>query len=144
MLDLSQSVQDDLPPYLGKRKREWAGIISLNNFDAILGESSDSLPKEAFQRTYVQLNLSICTAGVKEGWSQRDCQEEYQSVLLNLSDGLIDGDGWYKDSQYLYSEDRIVVHEAQLDVACSGPIQVQGTKALTALLTSLGCDFTPD
>ena len=36
-----------------------------------------------------------------------------------LSDGLearlIDGDRWYKDNQYLYYEDRIVVPQARLD-----------------------------
>ena len=44
---------------------------------------------------------------------------EYKCVLNSLSDGLeaglIDGDHWYKDNQYLYYEDRIVVPEAPLD-----------------------------
>ena len=96
-----------------------ADYISRNNFDALLGESSEALAKEAFQRMDVQLDLSMRTAGVLEGWSLRDYQAEYQCVLSTLSDGLearlIDGDRWYKDNQYLYYEDRIVVPKARLD-----------------------------
>ena len=100
-------------------KNEMADYISRNNFDALLGESSEALAKEAFQRMDVQLDLSMRTAGVLEGWSLRDYQAEYQCVLSTLSDGLEarlpDGDRWYKDNQYLYYEDRIVVPEARLD-----------------------------
>ena len=67
----------------------------------------------------VQLDLSMRTAGVLEGWSLPDYHAEYKCVLNSLSDGLearlIDGDRWYKDIQYLYYEDRIVVPEARLD-----------------------------
>ena len=82
------------------------------------GESSEELDKEAFQRTDVQLDLSMHTAGVPEGWSLRDYRDEYKCVLNSLSDGLeahmIGRDRWYKDNQYLYYEDRIVVPEARL------------------------------
>ena len=57
----------------------------------------------------VKLDLSMRNARVLEGCSLRDYQEEYQCVLQTLTDGLeahlIDGDRWYKDSQYLYFED---------------------------------------
>ena len=100
-------------------KIEMADYISRNNFDALLRESSEALAKEAFQRMNVQLDLSMRTAGVLEGWSLRDYHAEYKCVLNSLSDGrvagLIDGDRWYKDNQYLYYEDRIVVPEARLD-----------------------------
>ena len=100
-------------------KNEMADYISRNNFDTLLGESSESLAKEAFQRMDVQLDLSMRTAGVLEGWSLGDYQAEYQCVLSTLSDGLearlIDGDRWYKDNQYLYYEDRIDPPEARLD-----------------------------
>ena len=46
-----------------------ADYISRNNSDALLGESSEALAKEAFQRMDVQLDLSMRTAGVLEGWS---------------------------------------------------------------------------
>ena len=82
-----------------------ADYISCNNFDALLGVNSQPLAKEALQRMDVQLDLSMCTAGVLEGWSLRDYPAEYKCVLNYLSDGLearlIDGDRWYKDNQYL-------------------------------------------
>ena len=100
-------------------KNEMADYISRNNFAALLVESSEALAKEAFQRMDVQLDLSMRTASVLEGWSLRDYHAEYKCVLQSLSDGLearlIDGDHSYKDNQYLYYEDRIVVPEARLD-----------------------------
>ena len=100
-------------------KNEMADYISRNDFDALLGESSEALAKEAFQRMDVQLDLSMRTAGVLEGLSLRDYNAEYKCPLNSLSDGLearlIDGDRWYKDHQYLYYEDRIFVPEARLD-----------------------------
>ena len=100
-------------------KKDMADYISRNNFDALIGESSEGLTKEAFQRMDVQLDLSMRHAGVLEGWSLRDYHAEYKCVLNCLSDGLearlVDGDRWYKENQYLYYEDRIVVTEARLD-----------------------------
>ena len=102
-------------------KNKMADYICRNNFDALLRESSEALAKEAFQRMDIdiQLDLSMRTAGVLEGWSLRDYHAEYKCVLNSFSDGLepclIDGDRWYKDNQYLYYEDRIVVPEAGLD-----------------------------
>ena len=100
-------------------KNEMADSISRNNFDALLGESSEALAKEAFQCMDVQLDLSMRTAGILEGWSLRDYHAEYKCALNSLSDGLearlIDGDRWYTDNQYVYYEDRIVVPEARLD-----------------------------
>ena len=67
----------------------------------------------------VQLDLSMCTAGNLEGWSLTDYQSEYRKILQTLSTGLeprvIDGHQWYKNNQYLFYEDRIVVPEARLD-----------------------------
>ena len=98
-------------------KNEMADYISRNSFDALLGESSEALAKEAFQCMDIQLDLSMRTGGVLEGWSLRDYHAEYKCVLNSLSDGLearmIDGDRWYKDNQHLYYEDRIVVPEAR-------------------------------
>ena len=75
-----------------------ADYISRNNFDALLGESSEALAKEVFQRMGLQLDLSMRTAGLLEGRSLSDYQAEYQCVLHSLSDGLearlIDGDCW--------------------------------------------------
>ena len=101
------------------RKNELSDYISRNNFDALIGESSEALAKEAFQRMDVQLDLSVRTAGILEGWSLTDYQSEYKKILQTLSTGLeprvIDGHQWYKNNQYLFYEDRIVVPEARLD-----------------------------
>ena len=67
----------------------------------------------------VQLDLSMHTAGVLEGWSLTDFQSEYKNILQTLSTGLetcvIDGHQWYENNQSLSYEDRIVVPEARLD-----------------------------
>ena len=67
----------------------------------------------------VQLDLSMRTAGILEGWSLTDYQSEYKEILQTLSTGLeprvIDGHQWYKNNQYLLYEDCIVVPEARLD-----------------------------
>ena len=101
------------------KKNKLSDYISRNNFDALIGESSEVLAKEAFQRMDVQLDLFMCTAGILEGWSLTDYQSEYKEILQTLSTGLeprvIDGHQWYKNNQYLFYEDRIVVAEARLD-----------------------------
>ena len=100
-------------------KNEMAHYISRKSFDAPLGESSEELAKEALQRMDVELDFCMRTAGVLEGWSLRDNHAECKCGITSLSDGLearlIDVDRWYKDNQYLYYEDRIVVAEARLD-----------------------------
>ena len=67
----------------------------------------------------VQLDPSMRTAGILEGWSLTDYQSEYKEILGTLSTGLeprvIDGHQWYKNNQYLFYEDQIVVPEARLD-----------------------------
>ena len=100
-------------------KNELSDYISHNKFDVLIGESSEALAKEAFQRMDVQLDLSMRTAGILEGWSLTDYQSEYKEILQTLSNGLeprvIDGHQWYKNNQYLFYKDRIVVPEAHLD-----------------------------
>ena len=100
-------------------KNERAHCISRDNFDALLGETSEASARGTFQRIGVQLDLSTRTAGVLEGWCLRDYQQEYHCVLQSLSDGLraylIDANHWHKDSHYLYYEDGIVVPEPGLD-----------------------------
>ena len=82
----------------------------------------------------VQLDLSLRTAGILEGWRLTDYQSEYKGFLQTLSTGLeprvIDGHQWYKNGQYLFYEDRLVVPEARLD----GCLQI--TLALIAKWTS--------
>ena len=100
-------------------KNEMADYISRNNFDALLGESSEALAKEAFQHMDVQPDPSMRTAGILKRWSLRHHHAEYKCVLNSLSDGLearlIDSDRWYKNNQYLYFEDCIILLEARQD-----------------------------
>ena len=67
----------------------------------------------------VQLDLSMRTAGILGGWSLTDYQSEYNEILQTLSarpePRVIDGHQWYKNNQYLFYEDRIVVPEPRLD-----------------------------
>ena len=113
-----KSFQKGPPPEKAKLKRWWtylsqfrltvqhiSGIknepsdhISRNNFDALIGESSEALAKEAFQRMDVQLDLSMGTAGILEGGALTDYQSEYKEIPQTLSTGLesrvIDGHQW--------------------------------------------------
>ena len=102
--------------HIPRTKNELSDYISRNNFDALIGESSEELAKEAFQPMDVQLDLSIGTAGILEDWSLTDYQSEYKEILQTLGTGLkprvFDGQQWYKNNQYLFYEDRIVVLEA--------------------------------
>ena len=121
-------------------KNEVSDYISRNNVDALIGESSEALAKEAFQRMDVQLDLSMRTAGILEGWSLTDYLSEYKEILQTLSTGLqprvIDGHQWYKNNQYLFYEDRIVVPETDLISAYSGRISPLVTLALITQWTS--------
>ena len=67
----------------------------------------------------VQLHLSMSTAGILEGWSLTDYQSEYKNIHETLSPGLeprvIDGHRLYKNNQYHFHKDRIVVPEARLE-----------------------------
>ena len=69
-------------------KNELSDRISRNKFDALIGESSEALAKEAFQRMDVQLDLSLWTAGILPGWSLTDYQSEYKEIIQTLSTGL--------------------------------------------------------
>ena len=55
-------------------ENEMSDYISCNNFYARIGESSQALAKEAFQRMDVQQDLSMCTAGILDGRSLTNYQ----------------------------------------------------------------------
>ena len=93
-----KSFQKGQPPEKAKLKRRWnylsqfrltvhhlpgiknelSDYISRNSFDALIGESSEALAKEAFQRMNVQLDLSMRSAGILEGWSLTDYRSDPQ------------------------------------------------------------------
>ena len=64
-------------------KNELSDYISCNNFDALIGESSEGLTRETFQLMDVQLDLSMRTAGILECWRLTDYQSEYKEIFPN-------------------------------------------------------------
>ena len=64
--------------HIPRIKNELSDYIPRNNFNALIGESSEALAKEASQGMNVQLDLSMRTAGILEGWSLTDYQSEYK------------------------------------------------------------------
>ena len=118
MVDFPGTFQADSPSYLWY-KNELSDYISRNNLDALIGESSEALTKEAFERMDVQLDLTTRTAGLLECWSLTDYQSEYEEILQTLGTALgarvIDGHQWYKNNQYLFCEDLMMAPEARLD-----------------------------
>ena len=60
----------------------------------------------------VQLDLSIRTAGILEGWSLTEYHSEYKNNLQTLSTALeprvTDGHQWYKSNEHLFYEDSCV------------------------------------
>ena len=121
-------------------KNELFDYISCNNFDALIGESSEALAEVAFQRMDVQLDLSMRTAGILEGWSQTDYQSEYKENLQTLSTGLeprvIDGHQWYKNTSTSSTRTVLLCLRHDWMGAYSGSISVLVTLALIAQWTS--------
>ena len=108
-----KSSQKGSPTEKAKLKRGWTYLSQFRltvdhipriknglstTLDVLIGESSEALAKEAFQQTDVKLDLSMRTAGIRQGWSLADYQSEYNDILQTLSTGLkprvIDGHQW--------------------------------------------------
>ena len=62
-------------------KNELSDYISRKKFDALIGESSEALAKEALQRMDVQQDLLMPTAGILEGSSLTNYQSEYIEIF---------------------------------------------------------------
>ena len=121
-------------------KNELSDYISRNNFDALIGESSIALAREGFQLMDIQLDLSMRTAGIPEGWSLTDCQSEYKEILQTLSTGLephvIDGTSGIKTTSTSSTRTVLLYLRPDLMGAYSGPISARVTLALIAQWTS--------
>ena len=121
-------------------KNELSSYISRNNFDALIGESSEALAKEAFQRMDVQLDLSMRTAGILEGWSLTDYQSEYKEILQTLSTGpkpvSLTGTSGIKTTSTSFTRTVLSYLRPDLMDAYSGPISAQVTLALIPQWTS--------
>ena len=66
-------------------ENEVSDYRSRNNCDARIGESSEALAQEAFQRMNFHLDPSMRTAGILEGWNLTDYQSEYKPKALVLN-----------------------------------------------------------
>ena len=121
-------------------KNELSDYISRKNFDALIGDSSEALAREAFQRMDVQLDLSMRTAGILEGRSLTDYHSEYKEILQTLSTGLeprvIDRHQWYKTISTSSTRTELLCLRHDWMGAYSGPISVLVTLALIAQWTS--------
>ena len=121
-------------------KNELSDYISRNNFDALIGESSEALAKEAFQCMDVQLDLSMRTAGIPEGWSLTNYQSEYKEILQTLSTGLeplsLTGTTGRKTISTSSTRAGLLCLKPDWMGAYSGPISVLVTLALIAQWTS--------
>ena len=62
--------------HIPRMKNELSDYISQKNFDALIGESSEALAKEAFPRMDVKFDLSMRTAAILKGSSRTDYQSE--------------------------------------------------------------------
>ena len=121
-------------------KNGLSDYISRDNFDALIGESSEALVKEAFQRMDVQLDLYMRNAEILEVWSLTDYQSEYKEVLHTLSTGLeprvIEGTGGIKTASTSYTGTVLFRLRHDWMPAYTGPISVLVTLALIAQWTS--------
>ena len=126
-------------------KNELSDYILRNNFDALIGESSEALAKEAFQRMDVQLDLSMHTAGILEGWSLTDYQSEYKEILqtTGLKPRVIDGTSGIKKISTSSTRTGLLCLKPDWMGAYSGPIAVLVTLALIAQSTFSVSASTP-
>ena len=121
-------------------KNELSDYISRNNFNALIGESSEALAREAFQRMDVQLDLSMRTAGILEGWSVTNYQSKYEEILQTISTGLqpvsLTGTSGIKTISTSSTRTELWCPRHDWMGAYSGPISVLVTLALIAQWTS--------
>ena len=94
-------------------KNECAAYISRNNFDDMIGASSEELAKEAFSRMDVHLDLNMTMIRPLDGLQQVEYLKEfgdiYKRLEKRLEPALVNQDQWKRDKTYLWHEDRIVV-----------------------------------
>ena len=117
-------------------KNELSDYISRNNFDALIGESSEALAREAFQRMDVQLDLSMHTAGILEGWSLTNYQSEYEPSALVSNPVSLTGTSGIKTISTSSTRTKLWCLRHDWMGAYSGPISVLVTLALIAQCTS--------
>ena len=121
-------------------KNELTDYISRNNFYALIGESSEALAREAFQRMDVQLDLSMHTAGILEGWSLTTISQsikKYSKPSALVSNPVsLTGSSGIKTISTSSTRTELWCPRHDWIGAYSGSISVQVTLALIAQWTS--------
>ena len=94
-------------------KNECADYISRNNFDDMIGASSEQLAKEAFSRMDVHLDLNMTMIQTLDGLKQVEHLKEFEDIYKRLEKRLepvlVNQEQWKRDKTYLSHEERIVV-----------------------------------
>ena len=94
-------------------KNECADYISRNNFDNMIGASSEELAKEAFSRMDVHLDLNMSMIRRLDGLQQVEYLKEFRDIYKRLEKrlepSLVNQEQWKRDKTYLWHEDGIVL-----------------------------------
>ena len=87
--------------------------MSRNNFDDMIGATSEELAKEAFSRMDIHLVLNMTIIRPLSGLRQVDYLKEFQDIYKRrqkrMEPVLVNQEQWKRDNPYLWHEDRIVV-----------------------------------
>ena len=94
-------------------KNECADYISRNNFDDMIGASSEELAKEAFSRMDVHLDLNMTMIRPLDRLQQVEYLKDFADISKRLEKCLepvlVNQEQWKRDKTHLWHEDRIVV-----------------------------------
>ena len=94
-------------------KNECADYISRNNFDDMIGASSEELAKETFSHIDVHLDWNMTVNRPLDGLRQVEYLKEfvdiYKRLEKRLEPVLVNQEQWKRDETYLWDEDQIVV-----------------------------------
>ena len=94
-------------------ENKFADHISRNNFDDMIGASSEELAKEAFSRRDVHLDLIMTMIRPLDGLQQVEYLKEFGDIYKRLEKRLepvpVNQEHWKRDKTYLWHEDRIAV-----------------------------------
>ena len=98
-------------------KNEMPDFLSRNCFDAMLGQKTEDMAKQAFQRMDEHLDLVVQEVPLELSWKTSDLLKEFKEILTDLAvnqSKLIDGVQWSRTTEGLYREDLKCVPETRL------------------------------
>ena len=100
-------------PHIQGVKNECADYISRKNFEDMIGARSEELPREAFSRIDVHLDLNMTMIRPLDGLRQVEYLKEfgdiYKRLEKRLDPVLVNQEQWKSGKTYLWHEDRIVM-----------------------------------